>query len=86
MNDFYTRFLNLPEINKVVTEAASSKQKLLYVDYITRVFFQFDDDLSAKHGEYKQYVKDLYTYLISFIERSQPLFELKQYEVRKRVG
>ena len=42
-------------------------------------FFNFHDNLDQKDNEYKKYLDSLWSYLVDFIRRSQPLFELDNF-------
>jgi len=74
MHEHFSRFLNLK-----IKQYYSEKFNVVdYISYLTR-FFYFIDALQYKDREYKQYLQGLFDYLISFLRRTLPLFDLDKY-------
>jgi len=64
LHPFYQQFVNLKGIERVD-----------YIEYLER-FSSFPDRGSEKNKEYHQYVEGLYTYLVGFIKRTQPMYDI----------
>ncbi|KAG1684621.1 hypothetical protein DVH05_010675 [Phytophthora capsici] len=92
LNEFYTRFLNIPELKKQARktqEAMGSGSRTrgrkqptgTTIDYL--VYLASFSDFSAipatqktQSAPYQQYLKDLKEYLLDFYRRTQPLVDL----------
>ncbi|KAF4033220.1 hypothetical protein GN244_ATG14917 [Phytophthora infestans] len=91
LNEFYTRFLNIPELKwqvRKIQEALSSSVKTRgrkpassSIDYLAYLasFSDFSAIPAAQKTpstRYQQYLKDLKEYLLDFYRRTQPLVDL----------
>ncbi|POM72273.1 Splicing factor 3A [Phytophthora palmivora] len=92
LNEFYTRFLNIPELKwqaRKTQEALSSNYKskvkrqaaTTSIDYLAYLasFSDFSAIPAAQKTQstlYQQYLKDLKEYLLDFYRRTQPLVDL----------
>lgn len=72
------RYLDLHEIHMEFVNLPSTKKLGITQDYYTYLdhFYKFGND-TERDASYKKYLEHLYSYVISFIERSQPLTELQ---------
>ncbi|EGC38246.1 hypothetical protein DICPUDRAFT_28986 [Dictyostelium purpureum] len=68
LNEFYEQYINLHFIKE---------KNIDYISYLTSFYkFQYNDLVRMKYSEYKKYLESLLEYLLSFIQRTQPLFNL----------
>jgi splicing factor 3A subunit 3 len=65
LHPFFQQFVNLKGIERTD-----------YIEYLER-FSSFPDRESVKNKEYFEYVESLCNYLIRFVERTQPMFDIK---------
>jgi len=52
-------------------------EKIDYSTYLYQ-FFKFSDNLAKKNKDYQDYISDLLDYLVDFLDRSNPLFDVKR--------
>eukprot|EP01132_Coremiostelium_polycephalum_P005709 gene5709-7104_t len=83
-NESYGKFLDLYEIYEEYINLKSVTTRIDYVTYLLQFYtFDYSNDQSRfKDIKYKDYLNKLYKYLIDFIERTQPLFDLKGSHVK----
>ena len=74
LHEFYDTFLNL-QVTKMKREADAS-YSISYREYVGS-FFEFSED-EGKDEEYYRYLQDLLAYLIDFIKRALPLFDISR--------
>ncbi|EGG18930.1 C2H2-type zinc finger-containing protein [Cavenderia fasciculata] len=68
LNEIYNQYVNVPKVNRID-----------YVKYLTTfTSFSYDDINRLGIQKYKLYIESLYEYLISFLKKTQPLFDLQK--------
>ncbi|KAM9960388.1 hypothetical protein ACTFIW_009527 [Dictyostelium discoideum] len=80
-NEMNGKFLDLNENYEKYINLSFNRNKSINLDYLTYLTtyykFQYNDINRMKSTQYKDYLESVYKYLIHFIERTQPLFELQ---------
>ncbi|KAM9999775.1 hypothetical protein ACTFIZ_008223 [Dictyostelium cf. discoideum] len=80
-NEMNGKFLDLNENYEKYINLTFNRNKSINLDYLTYLTtyykFQYNDINRMKYPQYKDYLESVYKYLIHFIERTQPLFELQ---------
>ncbi|KAK5575665.1 hypothetical protein RB653_006798 [Dictyostelium firmibasis] len=80
-NEMNGKFLDLNEHYEEYINLSFNRNKSMSLDYLTFLTtyykFQYNDINRMKYPQYKDYLQSVYKYLVHFIERTQPLFELQ---------
>ncbi|EFA77856.1 C2H2-type zinc finger-containing protein [Heterostelium album PN500] len=77
-NEAYGRFLDLNEMFELYLNLPFVQKNIDYITYLSLFSkFNYNDISRFKNAKYKQYLDKLYQYLASFMERSQPMFDMK---------
>ncbi|KYQ89080.1 C2H2-type zinc finger-containing protein [Tieghemostelium lacteum] len=78
-NEHFGKYLDLNEIYDVYLNLPFLQNRIDYTSYLSKFYeFQYANIVRMKYPVYREYLEKLYQYLISFLERTQPLFDLNQ--------